>query len=67
MKKVIITVVGKDTVGISARSLGNYEISKILEKLGGGGSNYNGAAVFHDVPISKVEQMLKNVIKEMGE
>ncbi len=63
----VIGKIGKDTVGISARSLGNYEISKILEKLGGGGSNYNGAAVFHDVPISKVEQMLKNVIKEMGE
>ena len=43
------------------------ETKIILEKLGGGGSNYNGAAVFHDVPISKVEQMLKNVIKEMGE
>lgn len=63
----VIGKIGKDTVGISARSLGNYEISKILEKIGGGGSNYNGAAVFHDVPISKVEQMLKNVIKEMGE
>ena len=63
----VIGKIGKDTVGISARSLGNYEISKILEKLGGGGSNYNGAAVFHDVPISKVEQMLKKVIKEMGE
>lgn len=63
----VIGKIGKDTVGISARSLGNYEISKILEKLGGGGSNYNGAAIFHDVPISKVEQMLKNVIKEMGE
>ncbi len=63
----VIGKIGKETVGISARSLGNYEISKILEKLGGGGSNYNGAAVFHDVPISKVEQMLKNVIKEMGE
>ena len=63
----VIGKIGKDTVGISARSLGNYEISKILEKLGGGGSNYNGAAKFENMPISKVEQMLKKVIKEMGE
>lgn len=63
----VIGKIGKDTVGISARSLGNYEISKILEKLGGGGSDYNGAAKFENMPISKVEQMLKKVIKEMGE
>ena len=63
----VIGKIGKDTVGISARSLGNYEISKILEKIGGGGSNYNGAAKFENMPISKVEQLLKKTIKEMGE
>ena len=63
----VIGKIGKDTVGISARSLGNYEISKILEKLGGGGSDYNAAAKFENMPISKVEQMLKKIIKEMGE
>ena len=63
----VIGKIGKDTVGISARSLGNYEISKILEKLGGGGSDYNGAAKFENMPISKVEQMLKKIIQEMGQ
>lgn len=63
----VIGKIGKDTVGISARSLGNYEISKILEKIGGGGSDYNGAAQFENTPISKVEQMLKKAIEEMGE
>lgn len=63
----VIGKIGKDTVGISARSLGNYEISKILEKLGGGGSDYNGAAKFEDTTISKVEQLLKKTIEEMGE
>ena len=29
--------VGKNTVGLSARSLGNYNIIKLLEKFGGGG------------------------------
>lgn len=63
----VIGKTGKDTVGISARSLGNYEISKILEKIGGGGSNYNGAAKFEDMTISSVEKLLKKTIKEMGE
>ena len=63
----VIGKIGKDTVGISARSLGNYEINKILEKLGGGGNDYNGAAKFENMPISKVEQLLKKTIKEMGE
>lgn len=63
----VIGKIGKDTVGISARSLGNYDISKILEKIGGGGSDYNGAAQFENTTISKVEQLLKKTIEEMGE
>ena len=63
----VIGKIGKDTIGVSARSLGNYEIHKILEKLGGGGSDYNGAAKFEDTTISNVEKLLKNTIKEMGE
>ena len=63
----VIGKIGKDTIVVSARSLGNYEIHKILEKLGGGGSDYNGAAKFEDTTISNVEKLLKNTIKEMGE
>ena len=63
----VIGKIGKDTIGISARSLGNYEINKILEKLGGGGNDYNGAARFENTTISNVEKLLKNTIKEMGE
>ena len=64
----VIGKIGKDTIGISARSLGNYNISRILEKLGGGGDTYNGAAKFEKTTISKVEQMLKKEIeKEEGE
>lgn len=57
----------KDTIAVSARSLGNYDISKILEKLGGGGDTYTGAAQIKDTTISKVEQELKKIIKEEGE
>ena len=63
----VIGKIGKDTIGISARSLGNYDISKILEKLGGGGDSTSGAATFEDTTISKVEQELKKCIKEEGE
>ncbi|MBQ8132395.1 MAG: DHH family phosphoesterase [Bacilli bacterium] len=63
----VVGKIGKDTVGISARSLGNFDINKILEKLGGGGDTYNGAAKFEKTTISKVEQQLKQVIKEESE
>ena len=63
----VIGKIEKDTIGLSARSLGNYDISKILEKLGGGGDTYNGAATFKKKTISKVEQELKKLIKEEGE
>ncbi len=63
----VIGKLNKTTVGLSARSLGNFDIVKILEKLGGGGDTYNGAAKFEDTTISKVEQTLKKLLKEEGE
>ena len=60
----VIGKIGKDTVGISARSLGNFNITRILEKLGGGGDDYNGAARFENTTIGKVEQQLKKIIAE---
>lgn len=63
----VIGKIGKDIIGLSARSLGNYDISKILVKLGGGGDSFNGAARFENTTISKVEQELKKLIKEEGE
>ena len=63
----VIGKIAKDTIGISARSLGNYDINAILEKVGGGGDATSGAATFEKTTISKVEQELKKVIKEEGE
>ncbi len=63
----VIGKIGKDEIGISARSLGNFDIGPILEKLGGGGDNYNGAAKFEKTTISKVEQELKEILKKEGE
>ena len=63
----VIGKISKDTIGLSARSLGNYDILSILEKLGGGGDSYNGAAQFENTTISKVSQELRRLIKEAGE
>ncbi|MBR6949524.1 MAG: DHH family phosphoesterase [Bacilli bacterium] len=63
----VIGKIGKDVIGISARSLGNYDINNILSKLGGGGGTYNGAARFENTTISKVEQQLIEIIKEDSE
>ena len=63
----VVGKIGKDTIGVSARSLGNYDISKIMTKLGGGGTPQQGAAKFEKTTISKVEQDVKKIIKEMGE
>ena len=63
----VIGKISKDKIGISARSLENYDINKILTKMGGGGDSKSGAAVFEGSTISKVEQELKRIIKEEGE
>ena len=63
----VIGKISKNTIGISARSLGNYDILKVLKKLGGGGDFTGGAAKFENTTISKVEQELKKIIKEEGE
>ena len=63
----VVGKIGKETIGLSARSLGNYDISKILEKLGGGGDAYNGAAKFEDTTIANVSQEVKRLLKEEGE
>ena len=63
----VIGKIGKNTIGISARSLGNYNIMKVLEHLGGGGDTFNGAAKFENTTITKVEQKLKKAIEEEGE
>lgn len=60
----VIGKVGKNKVGVSARSLGNYNISSIMTSLGGGGDSYNGAAVFENMHISEVLEKVKMEIKK---
>ena len=63
----VVGRIGKDTIGVSARSLGNYDITKVLTKVGGGGDTYSGAAKFEDSTVNKVAQEIKAIIKEEGE
>ena len=63
----VVGKIGKDAIGVSARSLGNYDILKILDKLGGGGDAFNGAAQFENTTVNKVAQEVKKLIKEEGE
>ena len=59
-------VIGKTTsktVSVSARSLGNYNISQLLTKLGGGGDKMGGAAKLSNTTISKVETKIKQILK----
>lgn len=61
-------VIGKlkeDTVGISARSMGNFDINKVLSKLGGGGTQYNGAAQLDNATIYEAEKLLKKELKKL--
>ncbi len=60
----VIAKIDKNVVGISARSLGNYNITKILDNLGGGGDDYNGAVTFENKTIKQVEELLKTEIKK---
>ena len=53
-----------DTVIISARSLGTYNIQVIMEKLGGGGHMTIAATRLYGVDLDTAEQMLKKAIKE---
>lgn len=50
-------------VGISARSLGNINVGKILEKFNGGGDENEAGAMIENTTIRKVEEELKKLIK----
>lgn len=58
----VIGKIGEDIIGISGRSMGNIDILPILEKIGGGGDEYNGAAKLEKMTISKAEEKLMHAI-----
>ena len=58
----VVAKIDKDEVGVSARSTGDIDIAKIMEKMNGGGDKYNGATKIGTEPISKVVEKLKSIL-----
>lgn len=59
----VIGKTGEHIVSISARSLGNIDVQKIMNKLGGGGSQTSAAAQFEQIQIKEVKEKLLEQIK----
>ena len=52
-----------DIVSISGRSSESIDIGMIMEKLGGGGNQYSGAAKLKNVSVEEASKKLKKVLK----
>ena len=53
-------------IGISGRSLGNKNVQRVMEKMGGGGHLSNAATQLSDTTIAEAVIQLKEVISELG-
>lgn len=51
-------------IGISARSLGQINVQRIMEKLGGGGHLSNAATQLRDMTVTQAAEQLEKVLKE---
>lgn len=60
----VIGKISETEVGISSRSMGNIKIQAILERLEGGGDNYNAAARIENKSLEEVEKSLRKEIKK---
>lgn len=58
----VITRRSDDQVGISARSMGDYNVQVIMEKMGGGGHLSNAATQISGKQVSEVEQELVAIL-----
>ena len=52
------------TIGVSARSIGEIDVSIIMKKMNGGGSNSTAASQVKDKTIKEVKQQIINIINE---
>jgi c-di-AMP phosphodiesterase-like protein len=60
----VISKRADETIGISARSLGDINVQVIMENLGGGGHLTNAATQLTNVTIEEAEQRLRTAIDE---
>lgn len=54
----------KDTIFVSARSLGEVNVQIILEKIGGGGHQTISGAQFKDATVDEVKEIVKNAVEQ---
>ena len=62
----VIGRLDKNSIGISARSLGSIDVGKILESFNGGGDNNEAGACINNSTIKTVENELINIIKSLN-
>lgn len=60
----VISRRSEDTVGISARSLGEINVQVVMENLEGGGHLTNAATQMYDVSTDEAETLLQNAIED---
>lgn len=64
----VIGNLSKQEIGISARSMGNIKVNQILEPLGGGGDQHEGAAKIEKKTMDEIEkQLIKELKKQKQE
>jgi len=63
----VITKRDDGRVGVSARSLGDYNVQLIMEKMGGGGHLSSGATQIEDKTVAEVKQGLIDILTEDDE
>ena len=62
----VVTKREDERIGISGRSLGNKNVQRVMEKMGGGGHLSNAATQLSDTTIEQAVIQLKEVISELG-
>lgn len=55
--------ISENVVGISARSIGNLDVSEYVSPLGGGGSNIAGAAQLENVTLEEVKDKVRDILR----
>ena len=58
-----IGYVSENIVGVSARSLGDVNVEKIMKSLGGGGHKTDAAARLENISLNKVREKLIDILK----
>lgn len=56
--------ISEDTIGVSARSLGDIDVSVIMKKMNGGGHNSNAATQIKDKTLKEVKQQIIDLLEE---